>query len=211
MEIVKDKIFEKYPKAKDIDFSDDFYNNGIFFIELLVNDFTKCLVTFFREYETLLESKKENLSRIKMDKALSQALLTNLSIGEILDITDKESANYLDEICNVNGLTNDLFYKEGLISERIKHIANYQLATKDCLLPIVSYFKFINETKVYNSDTIINAIKIYNFEAITTIQLLYENIENRELFIQYWVETGIILSKVTRIMETTENKLIELW
>jgi hypothetical protein len=211
METAKDKILNKYPKAKDIDFSHDFYNNGIFFIELLVNDFTKSLVIFFREYETLLESKKAELSRIKMDKSLSQSLLITLSIGEILDITDKEASGYLDEICNVNGLTNDLFYKEGLISDRVKHIANYQLATKDCLLPIVSYFKFIEQTKVYNSDTIINAIKIYNFEAITTMQLMYDNLENRELLIQYWIETQIIISKIIRIMETTESKLIELW
>lgn len=191
----RDNILLQFPNLpKPFELNSD----GYFFIGNLVGKIIKDLCIFYNKYELVLVKEKDTLNITDFKLAKQKVY----SLYHFLGITRQDTWDYLDQICNLQGISDSMFYMLGTIEDRLKAISIY-LLQKDGNWPFPGEsFSDINEAKIWTDKKSQTLICTYLFELV---YLLNHSAMNTKIATEYYTEALIALMKINLIFNINED------
>jgi hypothetical protein len=205
-------ILEKFYPQLMGDFKGDLFkpNNLKFFINIK-RDIIQGLLDTYQNYEDLIYKKAKDTKALDLEVMLS--FIYTQSLEELLPIKGMINTEF-NNICINNGLSDNANYStEGNIFAKARAIANYQLITKDAILPIVSSRVNIGDKFLWDGRHIQESLQVFIFQTIflysRALTKLTEE-QDLEAFTTDYIEGCIVYCKVIRLLDYKENDIINL-
>ena len=208
---LKENLERFYPQLIG-DFNDDIFKpDNIKFFKNIKKDIIDSLLNIYQNYEDLIYKKDNNVNSLDLEIMLS--FLYTQSLEELLPISGIIRTEFNNICINLGLADNNNYSPDGSIFMKANAISNYQLITKDCILPIISSRVNFNDKFLCDGKHIQESLQIFIFQTIflfnRAINKLTEQ-QDLEAFTTDYVEACIVYCKVLRLLDYKENDITNL-
>ena len=198
LEKSKQHVLNLYPNLKK-PFELD--ADGLFFLDMLVNNISKNLYNFVYKYDDIRES--EDISIFNLT-SLCEAYKSLLSLHYFIGMEPSTIIDNLDKICKHIGVSDNDFYMCGELHDRLKYISLYFLR-KSYNFPLSDKYLIRGDNKLLIGN---ETSTLVNYTIFDIIYFLYKSIDTSNSIEDYnakYISAIISFYKLIIIMGIHED------